>query len=162
MSGERKPRTDAELWAKLTDDAELDAVLEMPSADVDAELRVAGGDPDAIGSRGAALAARLLADHDVDWRERAAKRRDDMKARAGDWPDFTKMPRPELVRRLAVARADSRFGASVVTAFRKRKEEEASDDELREILEDIEVTARLADAAKPNKNDKNGGGSESA
>jgi hypothetical protein len=61
----------------------------------------------------------------------------------GAWPRFTDLPREELLARIHAARADARFSAPVVTAFRKRREEEATDEELRAVLEEIEVLRRL-------------------
>ena len=161
-SDRTKKKTDAELWDALGADAELEAVRGMSEDAVDDELRAGGGDPEAIGRRGAALADFMLAQHDQDWQARAKKRQARMKERAGDWPDFGAMPRPELIARVQAARNDARFAnAPVVVAFRKRKNEEASEQELREILEEIEVLKRLADGASDaNQDDEGGGGSD--
>jgi hypothetical protein len=157
-SDRTKKKTDAELWDALRADAELEAVRAMSEDAVDAELRAGGADPEAIGRRGAALAEFMLAQHDQDWQTRAKDRQARMKKKAGDWPDFGAMPRPELMARVQAARGDARFAsAPVVVAFRKRKNEEASEQELREILEEIEVLKRLADGAHDEGDEGSGG-----
>jgi hypothetical protein len=138
-----KPKTDAELWDTLQADAELDRIKHLSPAEVDAELRAAGGDPDAIGRRGAAHAAKHLPERALDGKSRAKARQDAMDRTVGEWPRLGALPRAELLARVRAARADTQFAAPVVMAFRKRAEEEATDDELRAVLEEIEVLRRL-------------------
>jgi hypothetical protein len=139
----RKPKSSAELWDKLQADADLDRLKHLSSSDLDAEIRAAGGDPDAIGRRGAALATKHLPERTLDWKERAKARKDAMDRSVGEWPQLAGLSRKDLLERLRAARIDARFSAPIVAAFRKRTEEESTDDELRAILEEIEVLRRL-------------------
>jgi len=139
----KKPKTDAEVFDQLHADAELDRIKHLTPDEVSAEIRADGGDPEAIGARGAALAAKLLAERALDWKTRAARRKEAMDRSIGEWPSFKALSRPELLARIHTARSDARFSAPVVAAFRKRGEEDVSDDELRAILEEIEVVRRL-------------------
>ncbi len=143
MMSTKKPRTDAEILDQLQADAELERIKRLTPAEVSAEIRAAGGDPEAIGARGAALAARLLAERGLDWKTRANARKGAMARSVGEWPSFKALSRTELLARIHTARADARFAAPVVAAFRKRGDEDVSDDELRALLEEIEVLRRL-------------------
>jgi hypothetical protein len=139
----KEQRTDAETWDAIQAEMELDRIKSLTPEEVNAEIRAAGGDPEAIGQRGAELAKKLLAERGMDWKARAAARRAETEKRAGAMPSFAAMPRTELLARIAAARSDKRFSAPVVAAFRKRREEEASDDELRALLEEIELLRRM-------------------
>jgi hypothetical protein len=144
----KKPKTNAELWDTLQADAELERIRHLSSADLDAEIRASGGDPDAIGQRGVALAAKHLPERALDWKTRAQGRKEAMDRSVGEWPRFGALPRTELLALVRAARTDTRFSAPVVMAFRKRGEEEATDEELRAVLEEIEVLRRLHAAKK--------------
>ena len=148
----KKPMSDAALWDKLQGDAELDRIKHLSTSELDAELRAAGGDPDAIGRRGAELVAKHLPERALDWKARAKGRKEETDRSIGEWPRFADLPRVELEARIRAARADARFSAPVVTAFRKRGEEDATDDELRAVLEEIEVLRRLH-AGEPGKDE---------
>jgi hypothetical protein len=138
----KKPMTDADLWDRLAADAELDRIKNLSLAEVDAELRAHGGDPEAIGRAGAALAAKHLPERALDWKSRAKGRKEAMDRSIGEWPRFGALPREELLALVSAARADARFMAPVVAAFRKRREEEATDDDQRAVQEEIEVHRR--------------------
>jgi hypothetical protein len=139
----KKPMTDADLWDRLAADAELDRIKNLSLADVDAEIRAHGGDPETIGREGAALAAKHLPERALDWKSRAMGRKEAMDRSIGEWPRLGALPRAELLGLVRAARADVRFMAPVVAAFRKRGEEDATDDELRAVLEEIEVLRRM-------------------
>jgi hypothetical protein len=124
-------------------ETELDRIKHLSSAELDAEIRADGGDPEAIGRRGAALAQKLLAERKVDWKTRAKARAAETAKKVGEWPSLVGLARDELLARLRAAQSDARFSAPVVAAFRKRAPEEASDDELRAIAEEVEVLRRL-------------------
>lgn len=143
MTKKKNKRSDAETWDAVRAEVELERVKAMTPEEVNAEIRAAGGDPEAIGRRGAELAKKLLAERGLDWKTRAAARRAEMDKRAGATPSFAGMGRKELLARIAAARSDERFSAPVVAAFRKRGEEEATDDELRALLEEIELLRRM-------------------
>jgi hypothetical protein len=143
MMASSKRKTDRQVWDELTADAELERIKHLSRAELDAEIRAAGGDPDAIGRRGAALASKLLPERGLDWKARAKARAAETIKRVGEWPSFAGLTRTELLARLQAARTDARFSAPVVAAFRKRTSDESSDDELRAILEEVEVLRRL-------------------
>ncbi len=142
MTKPKAPRTDAEILDQLEADAELDRVKHLTPAEVAAEVRADGGNPEAIGARGAALAKKLLAERALDWKARAGARKDAMDSSIGQWPSFATMPRDEMLARVRAARSDARFSAPIVSAFRKRDEGDVTDEELRALLEAIEVIAR--------------------
>ena len=58
-------------------------------------------------------------------------------------PRTPKLPRPELLARLAAARSDGRFNLPIAATFRKRAAEEISDEELRRLLDEIEMLRML-------------------
>jgi hypothetical protein len=144
---ERKKRSPEELLraiaeAELDDDiAEIEA---MTPAELDAKIRAEGGDPVAIGERGARLAEELLARRKrLQWQ---AKARGDMEAALAKMeavPKTPKLPRGELIDRIEAARHDARLRAPIAAAFRKRTAEESTDDELRRLLDEIEMLRAL-------------------
>jgi hypothetical protein len=138
----KKPRPDSEIVDQLEADAELDRIKHLTPDEVAAEIRADGGDPEAIATRGAALANKLLAERALDWKARAAARKGEMDTSIGEWPSFATMPREEMLKLVRAADADPRFSGPVVSAFRKRGEEDVTDEELRALLEAIEVIRR--------------------
>ncbi|HEY2510076.1 MAG TPA: hypothetical protein VGI39_04445 [Polyangiaceae bacterium] len=139
-------RTPKEVWEAIRRQAEQDEIdrfLAKTPEEVDAGLRAAGFDPVAVGREGAALAARLAGNRDrLAWQVEAAE------ALAREQASFDARPKvstalshAELLERLAVARKDPRLAQPVQVMFRNRKPEEASDDELRALLEEIEALA---------------------
>jgi len=142
MMAARKHKTDRQVWAELRADAELDRIKHLSTAELEAEVRADGGDPEAIRRRGAALAAKLLPEREVDWKSRARSRLEELKKKVGEWPSFAGLSRSELLARLRAMESDP--GASgLVLAFRKRSGDEPTDDELRAILDEIAVVRRL-------------------
>ena len=112
----------------------------VSSAEVDLELRVAGGDPAAIGAQGVALAQRLLEKRRLAWQETARKTIETHERGRQATPIRPLRSRQELLDEIAARRvAFEQRGLSVVTAFRKRKPEEASDEELAEFLDELEM-----------------------
>jgi hypothetical protein len=150
MTGTGKKRPPEELLAAI-DQAEADADLaeiEALSEDaLDAQIRAAGGDPDAIGRRGAALAEELLARRKrLDWQ---AKARGDMQAalaKMATAPRTPKLPRADLLALIRAAQKDARFRSPITAAFRKRSAEECSDDELRRLLDEIAMLRKLEES----------------
>jgi hypothetical protein len=139
-------RTPKQTWDAIrrqAEDDEIDRFRAKSPAEVDASLRAHGHDPAAVRSEGAALAARLMADRKrLAWQVEAAE------ALARDQASFDARPkrhaglsRAELLERIAVARKDPRLVQPVAVMFRNREAEEASEDELVAILEEIEALA---------------------
>jgi hypothetical protein len=145
-----KDRTDAELWAAL--EALRDDPLDpaMPREVVDQALRGGGVDPDALRKKGAELVAKLREEHRLSWQTEARRRRDAMDRRATRAIVPPGMPRDEVLERLNDLRGNPKFGAPIMTAFRKRKLEESSDEDLRMLLEDIEELRALETADEGN------------
>lgn len=55
------------------------------------------------------------------------------------------LPRDVLLQRLAAARNNPRFSERVATLFQKKTEEAATDQELQDLLDRIELLAKLED-----------------
>jgi hypothetical protein len=140
-----KKQTDAELFDALAAEAELVRIGALSKSDLKGELGAAGFDPDAVGRRGAELAQKLLAKRAGvagGWKDAARAKRDAMRAKVGTLPSFATMARSELLALVQAARTDARYGA-VIASFHKRGDEEATDEELRDLLEQIEAVRRL-------------------
>jgi hypothetical protein len=146
-----KTRTPAELWKKLESLPEEALLTDVYSDEEISDLvRAQGGDPDAIGAAGAAVAKSWLAkDPDrLAWRADAARAKDAMNERTSRARDVTKLAalsRDALLARLAAV--DANRGAPIHAAFRKREAAEWSDDELRGLLEQAAMLDALDDDA---------------
>lgn len=136
-----------DVWNAIVADAEDDELAEkyrtMSVADLDAELRAGGHDPDALRAEGARLAARLTADRErlawqVDAAEALARQQARVDANTGRYADT---PRAEVLARIEVACRDPRLAQPVAVMYRNRQGDDATDDELRALLEEIEALA---------------------
>jgi hypothetical protein len=145
-----KKRTDEELLAAIertADDPELAEIAAMPGAELDAAIRADGGDPDAIGERGARFAQEMLARRKrLRWQEAARTELEAMQAKVAGMPRTPALPRAELIARLKAAQSDARFREPIAAAFRKRSAEESTEEELRLLLDDIEMLRRLEES----------------
>jgi hypothetical protein len=135
-----KPRSECELWQALQglDDDLLDPAL--GEAAVDDELAAAGIGPSAL----AASAKRLAEDAQrLAWQQRAARRRNELAAKLPA-ASSASMTRGEMLARLDELRvaAPGQHGA-IRLAARKRKAEESTDDELRQLLDEMEALRAL-------------------
>ena len=135
------------------DDAE--EVAAMSSENVATALRAEGGDPDAIGERGASFMMSLLTKHSAKdavpaWKAEATARARVATEAAKKAPKVTGagLPRAELLRRLTAARKDPHLGASVTAAFRSRAAAASSDAELAALLDEITELAAIAATGK--------------
>lgn len=138
MSTDRKsPKSRAELEDVLDDD-----VLLGPIELAHTELRAAGLDPIALGARGAAMAREARERQRKAWRTKAQAR-----MQRGDELSNRRVPLPTdregLLREIAAARSDPRSATHVEMAFRDRRPEEADDEELAGLLEDIRLLEGL-------------------
>jgi hypothetical protein len=142
----RPTRTARETWEALEKQSredEIDRFLALTPAQVDARLRAAGQDPAAVRAEGEALAKQLRADRErLAWQAKAAsglaREQARVEARSGKYADFSRV---ELLAHIAVARKNPRLAQPVAVMFRNRKPEEASEAELRDLLEEIEALA---------------------
>lgn len=122
---------------------EADRYATMPIAEIEAELRANGQDPDALRAQGLAFVAGLIAKRErLEWQIAAAeglsKKRRHVEQKRGAYAD---LPRAELLARLDIARVDPRFAQPVAVMFRNQRTDEATDEELRAILEEIDALA---------------------
>lgn len=136
-------RTDDQLWAALAklDEDVLDRAL--PNEQVDQALRDEGLAPEKVRATGAAFIAQLLDGARLGWMTSAATAQAAMKARAVRTGRFAGLGRDELLAQLGAKQRRAPSEGAVAVMFRKRKPEESSDDDLRELLEDIEIAESL-------------------
>jgi hypothetical protein len=146
-TGTGKKRSPEELLRAIDQgesDADLAAIEALSESALDAGIRAQGGDPDAIARRGAALAEELLARRKrLGWQVKARADMEAARAKMATAPKTPPLPRSELLDRIEAARNDARLRAPVTAAFRKRGAEECSDDELRSLLDEIEMLRAL-------------------
>jgi hypothetical protein len=139
------------LW-KAIQDAELDddvnEILALSDADLDAYISSHGGDPAAIRARGEALANELDARQDrLAWHGDLEKKLATVRATAAAVRSAPreKLSRTELRARIDRARTDPRFAAPVAALFRAKTLEASTDEELQALLDQIELLATLED-----------------
>lgn len=132
MTTDRKsPQSLAELEDLLDED-----VLFGPIELVHEELRSAGMDPARVGARAAEIVREARERQRKAWRTKAQARLSRgarLSTRRANMPT----DRDGLLREIAAARSDPRHAAQVEMAFRDRRPEEASVEELAGLLEDI-------------------------
>lgn len=139
-----KQRSDKELVDALDESLTADVLAkDYPSNELDDELRQAGVDPVEVGKWGASLVAELAKKRRLAWRAEAQKTREAMQAKLARRTNHGALPRAELVARIEAARQDPRLKGPVAMAARNLTGE-TSEEELRQILEDIETLALLA------------------
>jgi hypothetical protein len=141
-------RTDAETWARIRElqaDEDAKEIAAMSSADVDAELRAGGIDPEKVVADGLAFIAGLRERHvRLGWQTGAKAKLQNARALESQVRGmFAALPRAELIARIEAARHNPRFGGQVGAMFRKRTAAESSDDQLRAILEELTLAERL-------------------
>ena len=141
----KKPSED-ELVRWLVDGLD-DALLadDYPIAEVERELRQQGADPKAVGDWGEALVVDLARTRRHAWQVDAARTRDAMKAKLARRATVAAMPRADLLRRNDEAKRNPRFAGQLSLAARVLDERGASDEALREILEDLEALTLIVE-----------------
>ena len=148
MTTKRNP---AQLWKAIQEAAlqdDVDEILAMSDAELDAHITANGGDPAKLRAAGDALGKELdakrerLAWHDTMEAKLGAVRAAADAARAAPRPT---LPRAELVARIERARNDPRFAGPVAALFRSKTPEASTDDELQALLDQIELLAGLED-----------------
>jgi hypothetical protein len=127
----------------------LDALDEALAADIldpaaplgaiERFLRDEGADPEQLRREARSLVRDALEKRRLAWQERARRRIERRAAALERVSQLPEMPKEELLRRLGELRHDGR----VAHAFRKRKPEESSLDELRALLEEVELLLAL-------------------
>lgn len=139
-------RTPAETWAALEKQAREDRIsrfLAKPASAVNASLRASGLDPAAVRAEGTALAKKLMANRDrLAWQVTAAEGLARDQARfAARTPKYASLSRADLEARVVVAKRDPRFAQPAAVMFRNKSASEATDEELRAILEELDALA---------------------
>jgi len=149
MNKNDKKRSSAALWKSIQESeiqADVDEILAMSDAELDAYLTAHGGDPEEIRAAGEALAKELDARADrLAWHGEMDKKLDDFRsvAAAVRAAPRLKLSRRELLDRLALSRTDARFAAPVAALFRDKTPEASTDEELQALLDQIELLAKL-------------------
>jgi hypothetical protein len=143
-----RKRSDLNLLKAIRDseaDDDVHEVMAMSEAELDAYIRANGGDPDAIGAAGEALAKEMLAKQERNAPVHA--RLDAFRALAAEQRSRPreKLSRGDLIDRLKAARNDPCFDAPVAALFRDKSPEASTDEELWALLDQIELLAKLED-----------------
>ncbi len=134
-------------------DAELDALEDVVARDfaesasrgeIEAELRRVGIDPVALASRSRDLVGEKL-DGRASWKTRAREQLSAARSKVqSSTRRYAAMTRDQLLAHLEALRNHASLSAPVTAAFRKRDPTEASDDELRAILSDMDSLVSIA------------------
>lgn len=139
-------RTARETWEAIEKGAvedEMDRILALSNEDLAKELKDEGLEDAFRGETAAETVEKLFA-----WRERRkqhlegasrlarARERFDAKVAAAK---YAGLPRAELLQRIEVARVDARSGQRATVLFRNKNLEAATEDELRELLEELDA-----------------------
>ncbi len=140
---EKKPADLLRMLEDMALDDELERITALSDEELDREMKAEGFNPAAIGENGARFAAEQMARRErLAWQAEAHDRlelvRAKLSARAQVRPVRS---RDELLTRIAKARLDPRLAQPVAVMFRNRVADEASDEELESILEEIEALA---------------------
>jgi hypothetical protein len=157
----KKKLTDVELLealGRMTADDLADEISAMSDHEVAGAIRAEGSDPEAIGERGAAFVADLLAKHKdgaapPKWKTDAKARREAAEDASSKAPKISaaSLSRESLLARIRALKEDPRFEARIAAAFRSRKPEESDRDELAALIDEIEGLAAIAAAEKRRK-----------
>jgi hypothetical protein len=140
----KRRRSGAEVWVaveKMSVEDEAAELGAMTDAELDAEIRASGGDPDAINDRAADFVTKLaLRRRRLAWQTTAAlAERDFAEQRDAIRKKRVPLTRDELKARIKAAQEDPRFSQPVSALFRKHTMEESTDEELYILLEQIEL-----------------------
>jgi hypothetical protein len=151
----KKPQSDKEILARLDASLAEDVLTdEFSDDDVAAALRAAGGDPVAIGRRGAALAAELLEQRRLSWQDKARKKIARAQPLFSPRADYSGLGKPELLSLYNQAKTNPRLSKPMSQLFHKRKPEDISVDELCKLLLEVDALALLDEAAEGDDPDK--------
>ncbi len=131
-------RTDEELWGAVQalDRDLLDPAT--PTEVIDSAVGAIGLDPGSLRAEGRAFAAALLDEKRRGWMKVARQKIDSMRSRARSTTDFASMNKQMLLAELDRRRTHATAGGEIRAAFRDRKPEESSEDDLRALLEEME------------------------
>jgi hypothetical protein len=123
------------------DDAEAEVAV-MSDEEVARAIEADGGDARAIGNRGANLAEDLIERRRrLQWQLEAHEKLARARERVAAIPRGPRLSREEMKARIEEARRDE--GLAVALAARKGSTDEATDDELAELLDEIDILRAL-------------------
>jgi hypothetical protein len=112
---------------------------DYPAELVDEDLREMGLDPDAVGQRGATLAARLLAERREALRKEAIAAGAPLAERLTVAKAKPRRTREEMLARVERAAADPRYAGKLGLAARGRRPEEPTDEELSALCDKLDA-----------------------
>jgi hypothetical protein len=143
-------RTDDELWDALKRLSADPLRSETPISVVDSMLRAAGADPSELAAEGAAFAKAMQEEARLAWKSHAAAKLSAFRQTASTAAAKVTaiLNRQQLLDRLVELKQDPSFGGTVVMAFRKRRPEDSTDEDLRSLLESVEELRAIATADK--------------
>ena len=155
----RAPEETLSVMHEASLDDLVDEIDAMSPAEVDRELDASGGDAAGTARRAEAqIAALKERGARLSWQDEARAKLDaNRKTFAAVRARRPKLPREELLARIAAAETDARSAAPIVTFFRKRTTAETTDEELEALLDEIETAKEMA-SAKKEKEEKEGTG----
>ena len=149
-----KSLTDRELLDRLDASLAKDVLTEAYTQEEVVEaIRAAGGDPAALGQRGAELANQLLKERRLSWK-RAARQSLEEAQSASVEVDLGTLSRAELMEAIEEARKEPSL-SGLVGAFRKRKPEQASEEELRALISEMRTLGFIIKAQDKRRASKN-------
>ncbi len=155
MAAKKQSSGGSEAAWKAMREADLDDLVDAIDALTPDETRraldAAGGDAAGTARRAKAyVEATLERSARLAWQDDArAKLAANRAAFAAVRARRPKLPREELLARIASAEKDTRFAGAIVTFFRKRTTAETTDEELEALLDEIETAKALADKDGP-------------
>jgi hypothetical protein len=100
------------------------------------------------------MVSPLLDQRRLAWQENARQRIAQRASLLERVAQLGAMTREQLVDRLRDLRGDPQLGAPVAAAFRKRKPEESTPEELRSLLEEIETLRAIEADERDGKDDE--------
>jgi hypothetical protein len=139
MTDDTKKRDPREIVRAIDRIAEDVLDPDYPDELVDEDLREMGLDPEAVGRRGADLAARLLAERREALRDEAIAAGAPLADRLAEAKEKPRRTREQMLERIARADADPRYAGQLGLAARGRRPEEPTDDELAALCEKLDA-----------------------
>jgi hypothetical protein len=106
-------------------------------------LKEAGYDPDAVGKKMEAIARRAMSNSPLNWRNRARQELEKERSRLGGVSPLPPRSRTEMLA--AIEKLRSRLGGRKLASVFFRNFEQATDDDLAGILEELEFLANQTD-----------------
>jgi hypothetical protein len=144
----KAPPNDAELVQGIDDALDDDLLSDAyPLDEVAKELDAAGADSRELMEMGKELVTSLQRKRRLAWQDGARRKVEAMRLTLVSRTAIASLPRAELLARIDEARKDTRFAEPVAIAARNLTAE-VTDEELRQVLEDLEALAMLSGGEK--------------